>query len=117
MSRISARRRQTYHSTLRQKGKDVMLVLPPTLKWPHWRAGQRIWFQMRAQAVVITQRPTGPRGRQRYCARIRQAHVSLIRARAERLALSLTRSQPKVFRGGRNRLFKKSGNSAPKTLS
>ena len=89
MSRISARRRQTFNSTLRQKGKDVMLVLPPALKWPHWRAGQRIWFQMRAQTVVISRRPTGPRGRQRYSARIRHAHVSLVRARAERLALRL----------------------------
>jgi len=86
MSQISERRRQTFNSSLRQKGKDVMLVLPPALKWPHWRAGQRIWFQMRAQTVLITRRPTGPRVRQRYSARIRHAHVSLVRARAERLA-------------------------------
>jgi hypothetical protein len=86
MSKMSERRRQTFNSSLRQKGKDVMLVLPPALKWPHWRAGQRIWFQMRAQTVLITRRPTGPRGRQRYSARIRHAHVSLVRTRAERLA-------------------------------
>jgi hypothetical protein len=89
MSRITARNRQTFNSTLRQKGKDIMLVLPPALKWPHWRAGQRIWFQMRAQTVVISRRPTGPRGRQRYSARIRHAHVSLVRARAQRLAQRL----------------------------
>jgi len=89
MSRISARNRQVFSSTLRQKGKDLMLALLPALTWPYWRAGQRIWFQMRAQTVVITQRPIGPRGRQRYSARIRHAHVSLVRARAERLALRL----------------------------
>jgi hypothetical protein len=86
MSRTSARNRQTFNSTLRQKGKDVLLILTPVLKWPHWRAGQRVWFQMRAQTVVISRRPTGPRGRQRYSTRIRHAHVSLVRASAERLA-------------------------------
>ena len=98
MSRISARKRQVFNSTLRQKGKDAILVLPPALKWPHWRAGQRIWFQMRAQTVVISRRPTGPRGRQRYSTRIRHAHVSLARAGAERLAQRLTNPSECVSR-------------------
>jgi hypothetical protein len=33
--------------------------------------------------VAITRRPTGPRGRQRYSTRVRYAHVSLVRSRAE----------------------------------
>ena len=98
MSRVSARNRQVFNSTLRQKGKDVMLVLPPAFKWPHWRAGQRVWFQMRAQTVVISRRPTGPRGRQRYSTRIRHAHVSLVRARAERLAQRLKHPTERVSR-------------------
>ena len=114
MSRISARNRLTFNSTLRQKGKDVMLVLPPALKWPHWRAGQRVWFQMRAQTVVISPRPTGPRGRQRYSTRIRHAHVSLVRVRAERLAQRL--KYPNERDSWRSKsLGKKSSQFSPKS--
>jgi hypothetical protein len=113
MSRITARNRQTFNSTLRQKGKDIMLVLPPALKWPHWRAGQRVWFEMRAQTVVISRRPTGPRGRQRYSTRIRHAHVSLVRARAERLAQRLKHPTERVSRRSKS-IGQKSSQLSPK---
>ena len=113
MSRISARNRQIFNSTLRQKGKDVLLVLPPALKWPNWRAGQRIWFQMRAQTVVISRRPTGPRGRQRYSTRIRHAHVSLVRASAERLVQRLKHPTEHVSRRSKA-IGQKSSQFSPK---
>jgi len=80
------RKRQTTHSVLRQKGRDVTVVLPRALKWPQWRAGQRVWFQVRTRSVVITRKPAGQRGAQRYSSRIRKVHVSLRRVRAARLS-------------------------------
>lgn len=113
MSRVSARKRQTFNSTLRQKGKGILLVLPPALKWPHWRAGQRIWFQMRAQTVVISRWPTGPRGRQRYSTRIRHAHVSLVRVHAERLVQRLKHPTERVSRRSKS-IGQKSSQFSPK---
>jgi len=78
------RKREKTHSVLRQKGGDVAVVLPRAWKWPQWKAGQRVWFQVHTRSVVITRKPSGPRGAQRYSSRIRNAHVSLTRARAER---------------------------------
>ena len=78
------RKRQTTHSVLRQKGRDVTVVLPRAWNWSHWHPGQRVWFRLRDQTVVITRKPSGQRGMQRYSSRIRNAHVSLTRARAER---------------------------------
>jgi hypothetical protein len=113
MSRISTRKLQTFNSILRKKGKDALLVLQPVLKWPHWRAGQRIWFQMRAQTVVISRRPTGPRGRLRYSTRIRHAHVSLVRVRAERLVQRLKHPTERVSRRSKP-LGQKSSQFSPK---
>ena len=77
-------KRQTFHGTLRQKGKDLMLVLPCVLRLQHWKAGQRVWFAMRGQTAVVMIRPSGPRGLRRYSSRLRRTNVSLSWARAER---------------------------------
>jgi len=98
-------KRQTFHGTLRQKGKDLMLVLPCVLRLPHWKAGQRVWFAMRGQTAVVTRKPSGPRGLRRYSSRLRRTNVSLSRAIAERRSRSggpwIARTNCKACSSGR----------------